>query len=502
MSVNDDKSKWNRVLNKVDCEIVQPTTPELCYPKSDVSNHPFTEKLFKYRTLHGNKCDPSPSQPCILDHTGLVLPAAVPIAPDDDINYTYIGNDLVIRYCEDFFSNDTDEKTYKYSYNGSYVDKSVEEVRSFIEDFYKNETLTDDKLEIPRPNSVVDKLTITLTRDVDGMVTLKTTDLEGLVIILPDTYIKYYKENDASAEQQAKTAVNLLAETQALNTIVCYVGNSKLDECCPGHKDFNPETSRIFTNYQVNTSPDLSDEQGNDTPDLSEYLVNKDNNKITVNKNRFRYTVQKSDIEETSDSDNNIDNRKSIGKWKDKFDTAEKNALSLVRSSLECTYGNQEQTAYCVYPVVQPNTTKGFEKPAVYGLYPDQLLKEGDILNNGCAVLTNKLFPLENLEPETGTKTNSEKHIAYIPTPTTTDGNNFEYNYFGIDKNTGEYLTEQETISEDITVYYDENDIGKTLQFKLWDSVTKETKDLQIKDPIEITDTIETIDQVNLTINE
>ena len=49
-----EKDEWKKLNKGEDCEITQPDTPELCYPRNVYSNNRYTEKLLQYRKLKDN----------------------------------------------------------------------------------------------------------------------------------------------------------------------------------------------------------------------------------------------------------------------------------------------------------------------------------------------------------------------------------------------------------------------------------------------------------------
>ena len=474
MSLNDDNnSKWNKIRNKTDCEITQPATPALCYPKSDTNNHPFTEKLFKYRKLHGNKCDPNPSQPCVLDHTGLVLPGAKPEPPSTDIILKSVGNELVVWVCEDFFQSTDDKEDYK-GFNGTVLvpvkktgkDESGKDVYEDLEtnksvvqiitaiynDFVTNLgaysesegfddesqktifTYSTSKIE-DNPSNFPDYFTTyfkynntgeicsinfeeTITQDSDsGNQTTSGVNLVlkningGISIVLPNTYVQWYQEGVVDSVEQAQITVNNLAITQAYSTIECYVCNDEVTGICPNDSHLIDKKTLVDENTIV------------------------DKNTLTIEKNRFKQTLSRELQNESTDAsgriiqvtwgeiENSIPNN-TIDSWKDIYDETNKLARDLLNTSLKCEYGNLEQTAYCTYPVLY---SKDKTQTVVYGLLPDQLVKHDDVLKDSCAITTDSLISISSLNKD---EPNNETHVKY---------ENNTYNYFTIDPETGEY---------------------------------------------------------------
>lgn len=499
---NDYTSQWNKIRNKSDCEITQPVTPELCYPKSATENNPFTEKLFKYRASRREDCNPTPIDPCILDHTGLILPRGVVDPVDQSIEFESVGNDLVVYFCEDFFSTKQDKDKY-ISFNGSYVLADNEEdtkdyIIRYITNLYKSDnsyfTEADDgnlkaTLTLSRPNSNIcefDTITqqclcnenwweCTFTKTEDGMITLTTNDNEGVVIVLPSTFVQQYIKGQTSQEtvNRIKEQLTNNAIELAKTLIGCYVGNKELEEHCPGHESFDPDKSNIeyYKNYSNSEA-------------LKPYF-NKEKGTTHVCKNRMRLTLDK------PTDNNNEDLRHNIREWEEKYNEVHESALAIITSSLRCTYGNQPQTSYCVYPVLRSETYP----TAVYGLYPGQTLAHNDDLS--CAIAVDKLFPLSALTKVDSNSTgNKTKNIGYLRTKYTyEDGNEdstkytyedgSQYAYFHVDPESGTYYF-GEKIAEDKrhaivavpTSSSETIDIEKDFRFELWNSEFTNSNDM------------------------
>ena len=479
---NDYTSQWNKIRNKSDCEITQPVTPELCYPKSATENNPFTEKLFKYRVSRREDCNPTPIDPCILDHTGLILPRGVVDPVDQSIEFESVGNDLVVYFCEDFFSTKQDKDKY-ISFNGSYVLVSDEEdtkdyIIRYITNLYNSDnsyfTESDDgnleaKLTLSRPNSNIcefdatsqqclcteNEWECTFTKTEDGMITLTTNDNEGVVIVLPSTFVQQYIKGQTSQEtvNSIKDQLTNNAIELAKTLIGCYVGNKELEEHCPGHKSFDPNRSNIDYYKTYGNSKAL------------ESYFNKEKGTTHVCKNKIRLTIDK------PTDNNDIDLRQDITEWEKKYNEAHENALAIITSSLQCTYGNQPQTSYCVYPVLR-STDKENYPDAVYGLYPGQTLTHNDDLN--CAIAVDKLFPLSALtKVGSNNSGNKTKNIGYFRTkPTYDDGS--QYAYFHVDPESGTYYFGKQIAVDKrhaiVTVPTLEGETIDDFRYELWNS--------------------------------
>ena len=282
-SQDADFTSWEKIKNKSECDITQSSVEkELCYPKSDTSNNPFTEKLFNYRKSRGSDCSPTLSDPCIIDHSGLVLPKGTPIPVDTSIQFDYVENEDYYVSCESLLGDNY--STYKNDYKG--IDH-----------------------------------TITIERG---------------------TFVRYFPKNSPDEELAAREEVELLAKTQALTQLTCKVTSPEITFSC------------INKNNQLITTRDTS---------------------ITIKQGEFTASLSETDLKNPNTDQHWKEQAYSnIKLWEAKYKSIEDQAKSLAATSLTCTYGNVERTAYCVYPVTKTQDNQ----LVLHGLSPDETPVELD----------------------------------------------------------------------------------------------------------------------------
>lgn len=187
-----EKDEWKKINKGADCEITQPATPELCYPRNVYTNNRYTEKLLQYRKLKdNNKCNPTPEDPCILNKDGMVYPDAESILNVVPVEMVPHGNAEYTITCGEYYESDS-----AFLNNGN---------------------------------------------------TLASSTVEA------DTFIIYLKSTATEAEVLAAVAeANALAEAQAVAQLDCYVSTTQTVTCPTGYIAGSKNTATI-PKWTINT---------------------------------------------------------------------------------------------------------------------------------------------------------------------------------------------------------------------------------------------------------
>lgn len=269
-------SDWKKVLNKTDCEITQPVSGSLCYPKNNISNSKISDILFQYRKDRDSKCNPNPLDPCLLSKDNLVLPSAEEIVEYRDIYYMPVSNDAQTANC------------YIASLSQSYT-------RSDSSDFnyaYLGENETGPAY---------------LYTDTEGS-DYATLGAQNSAVVAFGTYVTYIrskvKVEDGDPEQrgnavdplefdQAKVNMNKLALAQATSQVDCYIQKTVEAKCPTGRREgdyiYNLIDDGSYTTIATSTeSAYIADYKGSDAED---YIPERDNNWNNVNTEYLTPTV-------------------------------------------------------------------------------------------------------------------------------------------------------------------------------------------------------------------
>lgn len=329
-----DSSKWKK-MNDADCGEIN-ITPELCYPKSDVSpevKH-VLDIIYSYReNRHDDTCNPNPQDPCAISTLGMIKPDASPILKVEPPVYELIGNVEISVNCYDIFSKEVDGSVY-------YPNEAID-----FDDYAAGQTRISD-LKWQGSN---------------GASTTNAYD-NTKIVVSANSYVISIDTKDpdyANKKLQAQGQVNYYALVDAVSRLDCKVSAEVTVEC-PSHKEdgvelLNASESSSKIDINLGTYVAYSFDRNDETEYTNVVALSAFDETRGTQDNHKKY-IEASDLETltTEGIASKFDDiwfEPELKSWFAAGTLVSSLVADSAYSSLNCYYGNTPQTAYCVAPL-------------------------------------------------------------------------------------------------------------------------------------------------------